>query len=75
MAGRLSRVMNEIISKSQTTFVKGRNLVDGAMIINEVMDLAKKRNLECLVFKVDFEKFYDSVDGFFGVYDEEDGFV
>jgi len=50
--------------------------VDVAMVINEVVDLAKKGNCECLVFKVDFEKTYDSVDFFFfGVYDKEGGFV
>ena len=62
LASRLSNVMNSIISISQLAFLKGRHLVDGVLIINEVVDLAKRENQECLIFKVDFEKAYDSVD-------------
>ncbi|MCH83902.1 cysteine-rich receptor-like protein kinase, partial [Trifolium medium] len=40
----------------------GRNLVDGVMVVNEVVDSAKRLGKECLIFKVDFEKAYDSVD-------------
>lgn len=31
------------------------------VIINEIIDLAKKRGKDCLIFMVDFEKAYDSV--------------
>lgn len=31
------------------------------VIINEVIDLARKKGKDCLIFKVDFEKAYDSV--------------
>lgn len=31
------------------------------VVINEMVDLAKKRGKECIIFKVDFEKAYDSV--------------
>jgi hypothetical protein len=37
-------------------------LVDGVLVVNEVVDLAKKSGKDCLIFKVDFEKAYDSVD-------------
>lgn len=33
-------------------------LVDGMMVINEVIDLDKKFKKPCLIFKVDFEKAY-----------------
>jgi hypothetical protein len=58
---RLSKVMNSIILVSQSAFLKGRQLVDGVLIVNEVVDLAKRAKRECLIFKVDFEKAYDSV--------------
>jgi hypothetical protein len=32
------------------------------MIVNEVVDMAKKSGKDCLILKVDFEKAYDSVD-------------
>ena len=59
---RLASVMNSIISPSQSAFLKGRHLVDEVLVINELVDYAKKANKECLIFKVDFEKVYDSVD-------------
>lgn len=31
------------------------------MVINEIIDLAKRRRDRCLLLKVDFEKAYDSV--------------
>jgi hypothetical protein len=54
--------MNTLIAPSQSAFIKGWNLVDGVLVVNELVDLAKRRGKECLIFKVDFEKAYDSVD-------------
>jgi len=62
LASRLAGVMNSIISQSQSTFLKGQNFVDGVLVVNEVVDTAKKLKCECLILKVDFEKVYDSVD-------------
>ncbi|PNY12727.1 ribonuclease H [Trifolium pratense] len=53
--------MDSLISKNQSAFLKGRLLVDGVLAINEVVDWVKKKKKECLIFKVDFEKAYDSV--------------
>jgi hypothetical protein len=65
---RLAKVMNSVISPNQSAFIKGRNLVDSVVIVNEVVDWAKKHKKECMIFKVDFEKAYDSVDWGFLVY-------
>jgi hypothetical protein len=35
------------------------------LVINEIVDFAKKSKSECLILKVDFEKAYDSVDWVF----------
>jgi hypothetical protein len=35
-------VMDKIISKNQSVFIKGRMLVDGVLVVNEVVDLAQK---------------------------------
>jgi hypothetical protein len=53
--------MDFLIASNQSAFIKGRNLVDGVLVVNEVVKLAKKSKKECLIFKVDFEKAYDSV--------------
>ena len=68
LAKRLAGVMYSIISSNQSAFLKGRNLVDGVMVINELVDYAKKSKEEVLILKVDFEKAYDSVDWNFLVY-------
>jgi hypothetical protein len=60
--------MNLIVSTNQSAFIKGRNLVDGVMVANEVVELAKKVGRECLILKVDFEKAYDYVDWGFLAY-------
>ncbi|MCH85394.1 LINE-1 reverse transcriptase like [Trifolium medium] len=62
LAARLALVMNTIVASTQSAFLKGRLLVDGVLVVNEVVDLAKKSGKDCLIFKVDFEKAYDSVD-------------
>jgi hypothetical protein len=68
LATRLGTVMDKIISKNQSAFIKGRLLVDGVLMVNEVVDLAKTAKQKCMIFKVDFEKAYDSVNWKFLVY-------
>jgi hypothetical protein len=55
-------VIGSVISESQTTFVKDRQILDGVLIANEVVDEARRSKKELMLFKVDFEKAYDSVD-------------
>ncbi|PNX65871.1 cytochrome p450, partial [Trifolium pratense] len=62
LASRLARVIGTLIPKTQSAFLKGRQLVDGVVAINEAIDFAKKSGKECMILKVDFEKAYDSVD-------------
>ena len=62
LAVRLSGVVNKIIFPSQLYFIKGRNLVNGVLVVNEVVDLTNKTRCILLVLKVDLEKAYDSVD-------------
>ncbi|MCH81167.1 LINE-1 reverse transcriptase like, partial [Trifolium medium] len=62
LAARLAKVVGDLIPKTQSAFLKGRKLVEGVVVVNEVIDFAKKTGRECLIFKVDFEKAYDSVD-------------
>ncbi|CAJ2674496.1 unnamed protein product [Trifolium pratense] len=62
LANRLRLVMGSVISESQTAFVKGRQILDGILIANEAVDEARRSKKKLLLFKVDFEKAYDSVD-------------
>ncbi|CAJ2627985.1 unnamed protein product [Trifolium pratense] len=62
LANRLRTVIGSVISESQSAFVKDRQILDGILIANEVVDEARKFKKELMLFKVDFEKAYDSVD-------------
>ena len=62
LANRLREVISSVVSESQSAFVKGKQILDGILIANEVVDEAKRLKKELLMFKVDFEKAYDSVD-------------
>jgi hypothetical protein len=62
LATRLAKVIGDIIPNTQSTFIKGRQLLDGGVVVNEVIDYAKKSGKECVILKVGFEKAYDSVD-------------
>jgi len=62
LANRLRMVMGSLISETQTAFVKNKQILDGILIANELVDEAQKSKKELMLFKVDFEKAYDSVD-------------
>ncbi|GKB71672.1 putative RNA-directed DNA polymerase, eukaryota, reverse transcriptase zinc-binding domain protein [Tanacetum coccineum] len=58
---KLSTVIEGCISAEQSTFIKGRNILDGPFILNEVLAWYRKHKKGLMVFKVDFEKAFDSV--------------
>ncbi|GKU90755.1 hypothetical protein SLEP1_g4707 [Rubroshorea leprosula] len=62
LANRLKSVISEIVSETQSAFVRGRQLVDSVLVLNEVVDEIKKKKQPAFVFKADFEKAYDCVD-------------
>lgn len=61
LAGRLRGLIRKLVSLNQTAFIPGRNISDGVLVVNEVLDLAKRKKRSCVVLKVDFEKAYDRV--------------
>lgn len=61
LASRLSSVMDKLISPNQSSFLKARLLVDGVVAVNELVDFLKHNKEPYLLFKVDFEKSYNSV--------------
>lgn len=59
---RLRGVIGSVVYDSQSAFVKGKQILDSILIVNEAVDEARRMGKELLMFKVDFEKAYDSVD-------------
>ncbi|GJS35629.1 RNA-directed DNA polymerase, eukaryota, reverse transcriptase zinc-binding domain protein [Tanacetum coccineum] len=61
LANRLSTVIGDCISHVQSAFIKGRNILDGPLILNEVLAWYRQRKKELMVFKVNFEKTFESL--------------
>jgi len=61
LANRLRKVIGSVISNSQSVFVHRRQILDRILVANEVVDEARKMKKELLLFNVDFEKAYVSV--------------
>ena len=59
---RVEPIMSKLISKCQTSFIKGRNVMDGVMSLHEILHEAKRKKQQGVVLKLDFEKAYDKVD-------------
>ena len=53
--------MGKVISKSQNTFVEGRQILNAILIANEVVDSRLKSNESGVLCKLDIEKAYDHV--------------
>jgi len=51
-----------IIYEPQSAFIHGRQIFDGILISNELVEDAKQLKKDMLLFKVDFEKAFDLVD-------------
>jgi hypothetical protein len=62
---RLENVMERIINRSQTAFLKGRNIMDGVMTLHEILHDTRSKHKEGVVLKLDFEKAYKKLIGSF----------
>lgn len=54
-------MIRKLISQEQFAFIKGRKLVGGVVALNEVVNMARVSKHDCFIFKVNFEKAYDSL--------------
>jgi hypothetical protein len=61
LANRLTTVANKVISPTQSAFLPGRNIMEGVVVLHETLHELHRRQLDGVVFKIDFEKAYDKV--------------
>ena len=61
LANRLACVIDTIISNEQLAFIKNRQILDGPLMVNEVIHCCKRKKSKLMVFKIDFEKAFDSI--------------
>ncbi|GJU65725.1 RNA-directed DNA polymerase, eukaryota [Tanacetum coccineum] len=61
LANRLVFVLGDLVNEVQFAFVVDRQILDGPFILNEIIQWCRSKKKQSLVFKVDFEKAFNSV--------------
>lgn len=61
LANRLKECLPSLISANQFAFIKRRQILDGVLITNELVDSRMKTHKLDILFKADFKKAYDHV--------------
>ena len=62
LANRLKSILLKIISEEQIGFVPGRYILDGILIIREIIHSVQKTKEAGMFMKLDIQKAYDMVD-------------
>jgi hypothetical protein len=62
---RLASMADSVVSKTQTSFILGRNILEGVVILHQTMHELNRRKKKGVILKLDFEKAYDKVSWFF----------
>jgi hypothetical protein len=63
MSNRLSSVASKVISPTQTAFIPGRKIMEGVVVVHETIHELHRRKKNGVIFKIDFEKAYDMLNG------------
>nr|GEW47367.1 RNA-directed DNA polymerase, eukaryota [Tanacetum cinerariifolium] len=61
LANRLMTVMSDLVNEVQFAFIANRQILDGHFMLNEIIHWCKSKKKQTMIFKVDFEKAFDSV--------------
>lgn len=65
LAERCLKVVDKLVNKHQTTFIKGRQIMDAALIACKCVDSRLKGNEPGIMCKLDIEKTYGHVNSKF----------
>jgi hypothetical protein len=58
---RITSIAQRIIRPTQTAFLPGRNIMEGAVILHETIHELHTKKQDRVIIKIDFEKAYDKV--------------
>jgi Reverse transcriptase (RNA-dependent DNA polymerase) len=61
LTNRTAPLMDNLISPTQTSYIKGRNIMDNVVVTTEVLHFVKRKKIKCLLLKIDFKKEFDRV--------------
>jgi hypothetical protein len=70
---RLTSIAQKLIRPTQTAFLPGRNIIEGAVILHETLHELHTKKQDGVIFKIDFEKAYDKVKEFFTANTKDEG--
>ena len=75
LARRLQQVMDYLVDPLQSSFIEGRQILDGALIAGEIIESCKRYKTKATLLKLDFHKAFDSISwGFLDWVQEQMGF-
>ena len=61
LATRIKDVIGMMVGEVQSAYVDGRSILDGPLIVNELCGWAKSARKKIMLFKVDFDNAFDSI--------------
>jgi hypothetical protein len=65
LANRLVAVADKVVRQSQTTFMSGRNIIEGVVVLHETIHELHTKKKSGVILNLDFEKAYDKVNWVF----------
>lgn len=61
LANRLGVIANRIVNESQSTFIKGKNILHGVVALHEIVHELRCSKRKGFIIKLNFEKAYDKI--------------
>ncbi|GJY05409.1 RNA-directed DNA polymerase, eukaryota [Tanacetum coccineum] len=61
LANRHALVIPSIVGEVQMAFIKGCQIIDGPLMVDEIISWAKRKKKKLMFLKVDFEKAFDTL--------------
>jgi hypothetical protein len=58
---RVTDVAKKVISPTQTTFLPGRNIMEGVIVLHKTIHEMHRKKQDGVILKIDFENAYDKI--------------
>lgn len=58
---RMTEIADKVVSKTQTSFILDGSILEGVVVLHEILHEMKSKQERGLILKIDFEKAYDIV--------------
>ena len=65
IANRLKKVLDKLVSRTQTGFISGRYIGENIRLVYDLIHYTENENIPGMIMLVDFEKAFDSVSWYF----------